>query len=217
MLTYHHIMKTLKLLKMNLIHLSIMQMISIKHYQDLQNPTSDPYIAVEYKLSDGICTKTSELYTGTKADCDRLIQSYAEKQSPPKAITFAVYQLYDQSSVIPGAEAVKAAPNIIDPEMYHKVYEADYNIPIDIQNQTAVGNALNDLYMRFQDTLPSDFNGHRIAVGDVIVLDEKAYMVKEKGFSHVKNFIKTPAHSQELKSVSDKKELKKTNKPKIKR
>lgn len=131
--------------------------------------------------------------------------------------SIAVYQLYDQLSVIPGAEAVKATPTIIDPEMYHKVYEADYNIPIDIQNQTAVGNALDDLYMRFQDNLPSDFNGHRIAVGDVIVLDEKAYMVKEKGFSHVKNFIKTPAHSQELKSVSDKKELKKTNKPKIKR
>lgn len=121
--------------------------------------------------------------------------------------SFAVYQLSDPSSGIPGAEADKSAPITIYPEMYHKVYEADYNIPIDTQNEKAVGNALDDLYKRFQEELPSDFNGHRIAVGDVIVLDEKAYKVKTKGFSPIKNFFRTPIRSHEVKPLSDKKEL----------
>ena len=174
---------------------------------NMKNPTADPYIAVEYKLSDGVCTKTAELYTGTKADCDRLIQSYSEDKPPPK---IELYQLTapesEQSKQL--IEAISSGTGAPTEDMYTKTYEYSFAKSDDKDWCT---KKLQEAYSRFTADLPNDFHGRKLGTGDVIVIDKHPFVLSGEKLKRVSTFFKARVQEKSIelaeKKVADDKTI----------
>lgn len=161
---------------------------------NMKNPAADPYIAVEYKLSDGVCTKTAELYTGTKADCDRLIQSYSEDKPPPK---IELYQLTDPESEQSKQliEAISSGTGAPTEDMYTKTYEYSF---FKSDDKDWCTKRLQEAYSRFTSNLPNDFHGRKLEIGDVIVIDKHPFVLSGEKLKRVPSFSKTIEQEKSL-------------------
>lgn len=180
---------------------------------NMKNPAADPYIAVEYKLSDGVCTKTAELYTGTKADCDRLIQSYSEDKPPPK---IELYQLSDPGSEQSKQliEAISSGTGAPTEDMYTKTYEYSF---FKSDDKDWCTKKLQEAYSRFTADLPNDFHGRKLSIGDVIVIDKHPFVLSGEKLKRVPTFFKAKVQEKSMdtaeKAISDDKT---TDKSKLK-
>ena len=167
---------------------------------NMKNPTADPYIAVEYKLSDGVCTKTAELYTGTKADCDRLIQSYSEDKPPPK---IELYQLTapesEQSKQL--IEAISSGTGAPTEDMYTKTYEYSFAKSDDKDWCT---KKLQEAYSRFTADLPNDFHGRKLGTGDVIVIDKHPFVLSGEKLKRVPSFFNARVQEKSIEAAEKK-------------
>lgn len=170
---------------------------------NMKNPAADPYIAVEYKLSDGVCTKTAELYTGTKADCDRLIQSYSEDKPPPK---IELYQLTDPESEQSKQliEAISSGTDAPTEDMYTKTYEYSF---FKSDDKDWCTKKLQEAYSRFTADLPNDFHGRKLGIGDVIVIDKHPFVLSGEKLKRVPTFFKAKVQEKSMdtaeKTISD--------------
>ncbi|WP_432651171.1 PBECR4 domain-containing protein [Huintestinicola sp.] len=170
---------------------------------NMKNPTADPYIAVEYKLSDGVCTKIAELYTGTKADCDRLIQSYSEDKPPPK---IELYQLTDSESEQSKQliEAISSGTGAPTEDMYTKTYEYSF---FKSDDKDWCTKKLQEAYSRFTADLPNDFHGRKLGTGDVIVIDKHPFVLSGVKLKRVPTFFKAKVQEKSMdtaeKAISD--------------
>jgi len=170
---------------------------------NMKNPAADPYIAVEYKLSDGVCTKTAELYTGTKADCDRLIQSYSEDKPPPK---IELYQLTDPGSEQSKQliEAISSGTGAPTENMYTKTYEYSF---FKSEDKDWCTKKLQEAYSRFTADLPNDFHGRKLGIGDVIVIDKHPFVLSGEKLKRVPTFFKAKVQEKSMdtaeKTTSD--------------
>lgn len=167
---------------------------------NMKNPAADPYIAVEYKLSDGVCTKTAELYTGTKADCDRLIQSYSEDKPPPK---IELYQLTDPESEQSKQliEAVRSGKGEPTAEMYTKTYEYGFNKS---DEKGWCERQLHEAYNRFSADPLKGFKGRKIGIGDVIVIDKHPFVLSGEKLKRVPSFFKARVQEKSIEASEKK-------------
>lgn len=171
---------------------------------NMTNPASDPYIAVEYKLGDGVCTKSAELFIGTKADCDRKIQSYSEDEPPPK---IELYQLTDPESKQSKQLIEAVSSGIAEPteDMYIKTYEYSFTKSDDKDWCT---KKLQEAYRRFTTELPTDFQGRKLGTGDVIAIDKHPFVFNGEKLHRVPTFFKAKVQEKSI-GIAEKKAEKK--------
>ena len=162
----------------------------------MTNPASDPYIAVEYKLGDGVCTKSAELFIGTKADCDRKIQSYSEDKPPPK---IELYQITDPESEQSKQliEAVSAGTAEPTEDMCTKTYEYSFTKSDDKDWCT---KKLQEASRQFT----TDFQGRKLSTGDVIAIDNHPFVFNGEKLHRVPSFFISREHLKSLEATEKK-------------
>ena len=147
---------------------------------NMTSPTADPYIAVEYRLSDGICQRGEDLYIGTKPDCDRMIQSYAEITPPPQC---EIYQLTDPESEQGKLLAEKGTAAITEDEITptEDMYTKAYSFGIaPIANKEELAEKLGEIIERLIKDPPNDYHGRKLHVGDIIAFDKITFMINHE-------------------------------------
>ncbi len=170
---------------------------------DMTNPASDPYIATEYRLNDGVFTRGENLFIGKKPDCDHMIQSYSEDKPPPQV---SIYQLKEPDSeqgklfLDKGAVAIKENGLIPTADMFTKVYE--FGIP-QISEKGELAKKLNEIYERFRKEPPAGFHGRKLGVGDVIIFDNIPFMINKENFQAVLTLKKEKAIEGQIKNSQD--------------
>lgn len=129
------------------------------------------------------CEKPEDIVpTGVKLKDGELI-------SKPSTVTYEIYQLKPDISnhgiAFMSLEYLKEKGIKVEPERYEKVYEGCVDDEPDI---------LDNLYLKFNTSLPADFKGHSLSVSDVVVIDaagkRTAYYVDKIGLSEITGFLK---------------------------
>lgn len=62
-------------------------------------------------------------------------------------------------------------------------YELKYELDINNNNKDTI---LDDISIMFSTQIPADFNGHRLAVSDVIIIDDTMLIKDTYGFQDIK-------------------------------
>ena len=156
-----------------------------------------------YLVKENGKTSCEILYSGTKERCKELLDEVhsgkltngqikelhanAENTGSEKD-TFRIYQLKRGEKTrelqFESYDRLKESGQILNPENYVKVYEAELS----------KGLSLEDIYTRFNIDHPKDFYGHSLSVSDVVVLHkdgkDTAHYVDRLGYKEAPEFLK---------------------------
>jgi len=166
-----------------------------------------------YLVKEDGKTSCEILYSGTKECCTELLDEvhsgkltreqvkelYAKTENTePEKDTFRIYQLKRGEKTrelqFESYECLKESGQVLNPENYVKVYEAELT----------KGLSLEDIYTRFNVDHPKDFYGHSLSVSDVVVLHkdgkDSAHYVDRFGYKEAPEFLKPQNY---LKHVED--------------
>ena len=156
-----------------------------------------------YLVKEDGKTSCEILYSGTKECCTELLDEvhsgkltreqvkelYAKTENTePEKDTFRIYQLKRGEKTrelqFESYECLKESGQVLNPENYVKVYEAELT----------KGLSLEDIYTRFNVDHPKDFYGHSLSVSDVVVLHkdgkDSAHYVDRFGYREAPEFLK---------------------------
>ncbi len=132
----------------------------------------------------------------------------AEYEKYSKEFSYEIWQLKDPETIDPETYSKiafesfnRAQANGVDitSDLYEKVYEGNLD-----------GHTFEDLYYRFNANRPNDFNGHSMAISDVIALYDRAkgneylgsFYVDSFGFESVPGFM-TEDRTQDITHQED--------------
>ena len=156
-----------------------------------------------YLVKENGKTSCEILYSGTKERCKELLDEVhsgkltngqikelhanAENTGSEKD-TFRIYQLKRGEKTrelqFESYECLKESGQVLNPENYVKVYEAELT----------KGLSLEDIYTRFNVDHPKDFYGHSLSISDVVVLHkdgkDTAHYVDRFGYREAPEFLK---------------------------
>ena len=128
-----------------------------------------------------------------------LIERFIPQEDNAQQTVYEIYQLKNNNHTrdirfvsLDRLRTASIEPNI---DNYDKVYEGDFSEFVTDDN--TIEQQLEALYTKFNVARPSDFEGHSLAVSDVVVVNDEAYYVDTFGFRPIDNFIKAPAKQQE--------------------
>ncbi len=132
----------------------------------------------KYKI-DGV------MNVGTYEEC-RLAAENLSKNSEIKN-SLELYQVKPEEHQVrfAGLDELKKMRTMPDFNNYEKVYSGSYE---DL-NIGKNGHMLDNIYMKFNQEQPENFNGHGLGISDVVVVDKKPYFIDKTNFALMNNFL----------------------------